>query len=195
VGQTFRSAAFEQVFNRRLAYQPAADPVEALGTHGVRQSWNFAWPGLMISRGSPFDKFSAVDRPTCGGKIESGIQSTMPSVKFLNEKKTIEVPPGANLRKEALKAGIELYPGVHQYLNCHGLRQCASCRVMIKKGKENVNRQGLVEKLRLIAGPITYFARIGHEEELRLACATRVLGDIEVETKPSINLHGERFWG
>jgi ferredoxin len=119
----------------------------------------------------------------------------MPSVKFINEKKTIEVPEGANLRKEALKAGVELYPGVHRYLNCRGLRQCASCRVMIKKGKQNVSRPGLIERLRLLAGPITYFARIGHEDDLRLACATKVLGDIEVETQPAVNWHGDRFWG
>ena len=65
----------------------------------------------------------------------------MPSVKFVNEKKTIEVPVGANLRREALKAGIELYPGIHRVLNCHGLGQCASCCVKIKKGKENVSPQ------------------------------------------------------
>jgi ferredoxin len=119
----------------------------------------------------------------------------MPSVKFVNEKKTIEVPEGANLRREALKAGVELYPGIHSILNCHGLRQCASCRVLIKKGQTNVSRQGIFEKLRLMTGPITYFARIGNEDSLRLACATKVLGDIEVETKPSINWHGDRFWG
>jgi ferredoxin len=118
----------------------------------------------------------------------------MPNVKFINEKKTIEVPEGANLRKEALKAGIEIYPGVHRSLNCRGFRFCASCRVMIKKGKENVSRQGLIEKFRLALGPITQFARIGHENELRLACATKVLGDIEVETHPDVNWHGDRFW-
>ena len=119
----------------------------------------------------------------------------MPQVKFIKEKKTVEVPEGANLRKEALKAGVELYPGVHSIFNCHGLRQCASCRVMIKKGQQNVSKQGLFEKVRLIAGPITGFSRIGNENELRLACATRVLGDIEVETQPSVNWHGDRFWG
>jgi ferredoxin len=119
----------------------------------------------------------------------------MPDVKFINEKKTIDVPEGANLRSEALKAGIEIYPGVHRTLNCHGLRFCASCRVTIKKGKENVSRQGFIERLRLLAGPFTYFARIGHEDDLRLACATRVLGDIEVETHPDVNWHGDRFWG
>ena len=119
----------------------------------------------------------------------------MPTVKFVNEKKTIEVPEGANLRREAMNNGVQLYPGVHRYVNCLGLGQCASCRVVIKKGAENVSRQGFFEKLRLIAGPITFFARLGHEKDLRLACQTKVEGDIEVETQPSLNWHGEKFWG
>lgn len=119
----------------------------------------------------------------------------MPTVKFVNEKKTIEVEDGANLRKEALKAGVELYPGLHRYVNCMGFGQCASCRVVIKKGVENVNKQSFLEKLRLIAGPLTFFARLGHEKDLRLACQCKVNGDIEVETKPPINWHGERYWG
>ena len=51
----------------------------------------------------------------------------MPVVKFTKENKEIEVPRGANLRKEAIKAGVNLYPaltasgaGINQYLNCHG---------------------------------------------------------------------------
>src|SRR5919106_6045209 len=67
----------------------------------------------------------------------------MPIVNFVNEKKQLQVPEGANLRKEALKAGIPLYPGVHKYLNCHGLAQCASCRVLITKGRENASPMGL----------------------------------------------------
>lgn len=119
----------------------------------------------------------------------------MPKIKFVNEKKEIEVEPGANLRKAALNEGIELYPGMHKYVNCMGFGQCASCRVQITKGVENVNRQGFLEKLRLILGPITFFARLGHEKDLRLACQIRVNGDIEVETQPQPNWHGERFWG
>ena len=47
----------------------------------------------------------------------------MPVVNFVKEKKKIEVPQGANLRKEAQKAGIQIYPGIHQVFNCHGLGQ------------------------------------------------------------------------
>ncbi len=119
----------------------------------------------------------------------------MPTVKFVNEKKSIEVPEGANLRKEAMKNGIELYSGPHRYLNCMGFGQCASCRVRIVKGRENVSRQKLYEKLRLIAGPLTFFARLGNEDSLRLSCRTTVQGDCEVETHPPINWSGEKFWG
>ncbi|MFN0055611.1 MAG: ferredoxin [Planctomycetales bacterium] len=119
----------------------------------------------------------------------------MPKIKFVKEKKEIEVEPGANLRKVALQEGIPLYPGLHKYVNCCGLAQCASCRVHITKGVENVSPQGWFEKLRLMVGPITSFARLGHEQDLRLACQCRVEGDIEVETQPSVNWHGERYWG
>lgn len=121
----------------------------------------------------------------------------MPKIKFVNEKKEVEVEPGANLRQVAIKEGIQLYPGVHKnwWANCHGLGECASCRVLIAKGVENVSPQGLMEKLRFLRGPITFFARLGHEKDLRLACKTQVNGDIEVETQPPVNWHGERFWG
>ena len=120
----------------------------------------------------------------------------MPSVTFVKEKKTIEVPEGANLRKEARKAGIEVYPGIHKHFlaNCHGCGLCCSCRVQIKKGNENVSKPGLWERLHMMINPFGFFARLGHEEELRLSCQTKVHGDIEVETQPEFNWHGEKFW-
>lgn len=119
----------------------------------------------------------------------------MPTVTFKNEKKTIEVPEGANLRAEARKAGVEVYPGIHKIFNCQGLGMCCSCRVEIKKGTENVSQQGLWEKLHLFLNPFGYFAKLGREDALRLSCQTKVTGDIEVETKPAFNWHGEKFWG
>ena len=114
----------------------------------------------------------------------------MPTITFTSEKKEIQVPAGANLRTEALRAGVQLYPGVHKILNCHGLGQCGSCRVLIKKGMENVSRKGLMESLRLAVS----LAAIGNEQTMRLACQTRVNGDITVETKPPLNLFGENFY-
>ncbi len=128
----------------------------------------------------------------------------MPIVKFVKEKKEIEVPEGANLRKEALKAGINLYHGMNgrgallnKYLNCYGFGMCGTCRVLIKKGMENTNQMGFVEKAKFRGLPIpdpACLAYIGHEDEMRLACCTTVHGDIEVETGPEFNLCGENFF-
>lgn len=119
----------------------------------------------------------------------------MPTVNFVKEKKKIEVPVGANLRKEALRAGVQLYPGIHKVFNCQGFGQCASCRVHVVKGDDKVSKQGFMEKLRLLLGPLTFFARLGKEKELRLACKTHIEGDCDIETQPAINWHGDKFWG
>lgn len=119
----------------------------------------------------------------------------MPTVTFVNEKKTIEVPAGSILRKEAIKAGIQLHPFPHNLFpcNCHGLGLCGTCRVIIKKGMENCSRPGLRE--RVPVSPLYFFSRLGHEKDMRLACQLHVNGDIEVESQPPMNLHGEKFWG
>ena len=119
----------------------------------------------------------------------------MPTVTFVNEKKSIEVPAGSNLRREAIKAGIQLYPFPHNYVNCMGFGACHSCKVMVKKGLENCSNQGLYEKFSMtVLNPITFFARLGNESNLRLACQLKVNGDVEVQTQPPMNWHGENFW-
>jgi ferredoxin len=128
----------------------------------------------------------------------------MPLVKFIKEKKEIEVPHGANLRKEAIKAGINVHQGVNgfgatmnKYLNCHGISQCGTCRVKIVKGMENTSQMGMLEKIRFyspLPDPIPSMAYVGNENTMRLACQTLVLGDIEVETGPELNLFGENFF-
>jgi len=138
----------------------------------------------------------------------------MPLVKFIKENKEIEVPEGANLRTEAVRAGINTHQGlngvgatINQYANCHGFGQCGTCRVRIVKGIENASRMGVVEKLRFkcpVPTPLTpgaFFdplvpclAYIGNEATMRLACQTKVLGDMEVETGPPLDLFGENFF-
>jgi ferredoxin len=119
----------------------------------------------------------------------------MPTVNFVKEKKKVEVPKGANLRKVAMQNGVNLYWGPSKVLNCHGFGHCGSCRVRISKGADQVSKQGWFEKLRLILGPISFWARLNKEKETRLACRTQVLGDCEVETQTGLNVHGEKFWG
>ncbi len=120
----------------------------------------------------------------------------MPTVTFKNlKKKKIIVPEGANLRREAHKNGVSLHGGIHQYFNCQGNGMCASCRVRVVSGEENLKRKKWWEKVLLLINPMWLFARIGHEEDLTLACQTRVYGDCEVESTPPMNWSGEEeFW-
>lgn len=133
----------------------------------------------------------------------------MPIINFVNEKKQVEVPQGANLRKEAIKAGIKLYNGIGGYgakinevLNCHGLGMCGTCIVAITKGMENASPMGVWEKLKFRGLPtpdpllatVTCLHYIGNEDTLRLACMTEVNGDMDVQTKPPFNLYGENFF-
>lgn len=132
----------------------------------------------------------------------------MPLVKFVKEKKVIEVPEGAVLRTAASLAGINLNCGVNGYgeainkhANCHGFGLCGTCRVLITKGIENTNKLTTREWIKFktpiptpIPDPIPCLAYVGNEETMRLACMTKVLGDIEVESNPEVNLFGENFF-
>ncbi len=131
----------------------------------------------------------------------------MPTVKFVKENVVIEVPEGANLRREALRAGIPLNRGFlngfgrrlnQTIFNCHGMGTCGTWRVLITKGAENVNQPTLKEKLQfktvVMPDPIPKFAYVQYGEQLRLACQVKVFGDIEVEADPPIDLFGEKFY-
>ena len=132
----------------------------------------------------------------------------MPTVKFIKEKKEVEVPVGANLRSAALQAGINVYDGLNGFgaklnslMNCHGWGLCGTCRVNITKGMENTNPLTSREKIKFrtpiptpIPDPLPCLAYIGNEKTMRLACMTKIGGDIEVETGPEVNLWGENFF-
>lgn len=127
----------------------------------------------------------------------------MPIINFVNEKKQVEVPVGADLRQEALKAGVPLYNGLNGYgaklntiFNCHGFGHCGTCRVLITKGMENASPMGALEKFQFKWNPISPapFAYIGNEDKMRLACRTKVNGDMDVVTCPPLNLTGDSFF-
>jgi 2Fe-2S ferredoxin len=142
--------------------------------------------------------------------------TTVPKVKFLKEKKEVEVEAGANLRDVAIANGIQIHhhgkgtPSSARFVHCSVLSDlakrllgkntplanivgggfCGTCHVYIKNGTENCSPPTVKEKLKLKMATFT----IGHEDEVRLACQTQVLGDIEVETAPLMNWSGEKFW-
>src|ERR1700761_4688603 len=107
----------------------------------------------------------------------------MPTIKFVNEKKEIQVSDGANLRQEAQKAGVNLYYGfngagqtLNKLFNCHGLGMCGTCRVLITEGMQNANPMTMMEKVKFrapVPDPMPCMAYIGHEDTMRLACCVK----------------------
>ena len=114
----------------------------------------------------------------------------MPTITFASEKKEIQVPEGANLRKEAIAAGVKLHKGIYKIVNCHGMGACGCCQVLITDGMENTNKKGIIEKA-ILGMSLAY---IGNEETMRLACQTSINGDVTVTTCPPPNLFGENFF-
>src|SRR5688572_16776953 len=77
-------------------------------------------------------------------QFRGGLRS-MPKVVIANEKREIEVPEGANLRDALRGAGVQVYKGMHRFLNCHGLGLCGTCTVLVKKGMENLAPNGMTK--------------------------------------------------
>lgn len=111
----------------------------------------------------------------------------MPKIKFIREKTEIEVPPGSNLRTVGREHGVQFY-NPPTWANCRGLGQCGECRVHVKNGTmDHCSPKGFIERMRLL---FSFFA-IGHENEVRLACQTKIVGDVEIETRPAFDWSGE----
>jgi len=115
----------------------------------------------------------------------------MAAVHFINEHKSIDVLPGANLRKAALLSGVQLYSPLHRVFHLN-LKlgpvslPCSSDVVEIVDGK-GVNARTPDEET-LIAGRL-----IKHKvtPSMRLACQVIVNGDITVRTLPERELDVE----
>jgi hypothetical protein len=115
----------------------------------------------------------------------------MPAIHFENEHKSLEVLPGTNLRRAALKSGIRLYKPFHRvfHLNLElgPLKfPCASDLVEIVDGK-GVNAR-TPEEERLVAGRII---KRKVTPSLRLACQVNVTGDVKVRTMPRVEIDRE----
>ena len=98
----------------------------------------------------------------------------MPTIQFVDENKSVTVADGAILRRAALENDIDLYKFVAKMMNCGGAGQCGTCVVNIVEGVDNLSEKTTPELRKLKRKPDTY----------RLACQTKVMGDISVKTKP-----------
>ncbi|MBT9315140.1 2Fe-2S iron-sulfur cluster-binding protein [Leptothoe spongobia] len=99
--------------------------------------------------------------------------------KVIAQGKTFECEVGANLRRVLLGNDIALYNGKARLINCRGLGSCGTCAVMIDGEVSSPNWR---DRGRRSLPPHV------PERPLRLACQTRVLGEITV-TKY------DQFWG
>ena len=119
----------------------------------------------------------------------------MPTVNFVNEKVTAEAADGQDIRSVARQNGVQLYSGPHKVVNCMGMGTCCSCNVIVKEGSDNCSEKGMIESINKWVNPLLGLKMLSNPEaEVRLACQTKVHGDIDVITHPPINWHGEKFW-
>ena len=94
----------------------------------------------------------------------------MLEIQFENQRRTIKVEPGANLRKAAIANKLSVYPHIRKILNCRGRGLCTSCKVEIVSGKVEPRNDIEKEKLGKFA------------PEIRLACQITVNDDLVVRT-------------
>jgi ferredoxin len=100
----------------------------------------------------------------------------MPLVFFERQGKTVSVNAGWNLRKLALKNGVNVYQGFDKVFNCRGNGLCGTCKVEVYPARpEFVNPPTAMEerKLRKFTNP-----------NLRLSCQVKVHGNMSVKTYP-----------
>ena len=101
----------------------------------------------------------------------------MPTVTV--QGKTLNCEHGANLRKVLLKHKITLHNGNSTIINCRGIGSCGTCAVEIIG---RVSEPNWKDRTRRSLPPHSL------AQNRRLACQTKVLGDIEV-------IKYDGFWG
>jgi ferredoxin len=98
----------------------------------------------------------------------------MPKVTFVNEARIVEAEAGSNVRDVALNCGIDVnnceeFRGV----NCGGRGLCSSCLCWVEEAAPGAGGpRSFMERLRALSG------------WRRLACRTRLQGDVKVYTHP-----------
>lgn len=92
----------------------------------------------------------------------------MPTISILKTGKTIEVPEGATLMLELLKAGLPVAS------SCQGDGICGKCKIEVVEGWENLSKIDSREEI--------LSKRLRIKMPYRVSCQTKVYGDITLDT-------------
>ena len=104
----------------------------------------------------------------------------MPVVRFYNEHRSHEVEAGTNLREFMQRVHLSPYKGVDMLTNCRGHNFCGTCAVEVVDGK-GASARGQDEEATLTGNLV--IAKIV-DKNLRLACQTKIMGDMIVKSHP-----------
>lgn len=112
----------------------------------------------------------------------------MPVIQFEKERVSLDVLPGTNLRKAALKSGIHLYKPFfrvfHANIAVGPLKLPCGADIVEIEGKGTNQRSP--EEEAAISG--RYLIKRKVAPNLRLACQVQVTGDIAVKTSPRLEV-------
>jgi len=90
----------------------------------------------------------------------------VPRIEILPDNRVVDASPQQTVLEAAVAGGVSL---PHQ---CNGTGRCSTCRVWVLDGEEHLSARTQVE------APVA--ERLGLDSRVRLACQTRVSGDITV---------------
>ena len=96
----------------------------------------------------------------------------MPKVTFLPQDSTVDVSEGLSLFAAAIDADVEVES------QCGGRGGCALCRVIVREGADNLSPMEWEEQ--------NHLGNVFHVTHERLACQSRILGDVVVEIPPPV---------
>lgn len=97
----------------------------------------------------------------------------MPLVHFVKQGVSVHCPAGTNLRDLALQNDIDLYAFPSNLMNCRGFGLCGTCRVKVDDPRALSARTPADEHKNGWEG-----------KQVRLACQSQVLADVQVITNP-----------
>jgi adenylate cyclase len=90
----------------------------------------------------------------------------MPRLYYLPDEREVETEVAESILQASLRAGI---PHAHA---CGGMARCSTCRVLILEGLEQCNPRNAKEK--------NLAERLHFGSEIRLACQTRITGEVKL---------------